>query len=315
MYNDRQVIFTDGACDVQNSKIVVEQPGQSFVRYSGILTTLLLMILKFSKHCMFKVHSLSTGANSSLLLGFRIPFRAKFPVPLQISILYTDSSFVVKIVEAITQQVFDHKTHQMAHCDLVQRIRATWDPFHFRVFKVKSHRSLDTAHDRQDLYTILGNALADKTAKTTNKQHLPIMTTITTEIADHCETQKSLLLRIYRYLVDLNSLHSIIWLEKEKAQDGDPNTQGIDDIFLYQDQLLNWVVAGPEWTVSSILLPVVAHACPAGYGLAKAVWAFFESLTWRHPDLPLQKNDYGVTCYELAIHFTLFAGACLPVAS
>lgn len=62
-----------------------------------------------------------------------------------------------------------------------------------------------------------------------------------------------------------------------------------------------------------LLLPVVAHACPAGYRYAVAVWHLFQQLTWRHLDLPLDKEDFGITWCELALQFTIFAGKCLPV--
>ena len=39
--------------------------------------------------------------------------------------MYTDSQFVVQIIEAIASQTFDHKTHQMAHCDLINTMRST----------------------------------------------------------------------------------------------------------------------------------------------------------------------------------------------
>ena len=36
-------------------------------------------------------------------------------------------------------------------------------------------------------------------------------------------------------------------------------------------------------------------------------------LTWRHPDLHIEKTDYGVTWYELVLHFIAFAGRCMPI--
>lgn len=39
----------------------------------------------------------------------------------------------------------------------------------------------------------------------------------------------------------------------------------------------------------------------------------FCQLTWKHPDLPLSKDDFGITWCELALQYTIFAGKCLPV--
>ena len=42
------------------------------------------------------------------------------------------------------------------------------------------------------------------------------------------------------------------------------------------------------------LHPVVAHACPASAQIAHCVCLFFQHLTWRHPDLPPLKHDFGI---------------------
>lgn len=118
----------------------------------------------------------------------------------------------------------------MAHCDLVTQLKTTWDPFHFRILKVKSHRSLNTAESPTDLYTILGNMLADETAKVTNRQDLDVLLSITNNIDHHCQAQQEVLLDIYRYLVDLNALHSKIRLGKDKSTDGDDTIGNIDEI-------------------------------------------------------------------------------------
>ena len=42
----------------------------------------------------------------------------------------------------------------------------SWNPLFCQIRKVKSHRKLEEAIDTDDLYTILGNDLADQAAKT-----------------------------------------------------------------------------------------------------------------------------------------------------
>lgn len=93
---------------------------------------------------------------------------------------------------------------EVAHCDLIQTIRSTWDPYHFRVIKTKSHRLLQSATDPDDLYNILGNTLANETARITNKQDIAAMKSITDNIDQHCSIQQIALLHVYRYLIDLN---------------------------------------------------------------------------------------------------------------
>lgn len=123
----------------------------------------------------------------------------------------------------------------MAHYDLVQRVRDTWDPFHVRAIKVKSQRSLDSAHSTPDLYSILGNTLADETAKVTNKQDICLLQA-TQAIFQHTEAQIAAL------------LHSKINLDKENQVDGDAQTKGIDEISHCSEILVNWKVRCPCWT-------------------------------------------------------------------
>ena len=85
------------------------------------------------------------------------------------------------------------------------------------------------------------------------------------------------------------------------------------NIKIVMQTLLDWAPDAPFWYFSGDLLSVVAHACPAGGQIARCAWAFFQKLEWRHPDLPLLKSDFGITWYELTVHFTLYAGRCLPI--
>lgn len=62
---------------------------------------------------------------------------------------------------------------------------------------------------------ISGNTVADETAKITNKQDITAMISITENIDHHCRRQQSVLVAIYRYLLDLNALHSKMCLEKD----------------------------------------------------------------------------------------------------
>lgn len=92
-------------------------------------------------------------------------------LPDKVLSIYTDSSFVQKILEALSTDALTPKTFQLAHADLIEILQQRWNP-RLQVFKVKSHRSLDQASGVDDLYTILGNTAADETAKMINKRDL-----------------------------------------------------------------------------------------------------------------------------------------------
>ena len=146
-----------------------------------------------------------------------------------------------------------------------------------------------------------------------NGQELPFLKTACDEIDYHSSVQQQALSEIFAYLSELNALHGALNLEKEKDAAENHEYNSSEAITKIHEILLAWVPDGPLWSCQAELPEVVAHACPSGGQIARGVWSFFHCLTWRHPDLPPQQNDFGVTWYELAVHFTLYAGTCLPV--
>lgn len=56
----------------------------------------------------------------------------------------------------------------MQNAVLIHNLQQLWNPLFHQVLKVKPHREFQDARELDDLYTILGNDLADKTAKQIN---------------------------------------------------------------------------------------------------------------------------------------------------
>lgn len=227
--------------------------------------------------------------------------------------LFRDSSFVERLATAVATQTLDPTQYNIAHYDLVQVLQTTWNPALFQIHKVKSHCPLSQATDVNHLYRVLGNTVADETATLVNKQDIPVMQNACHSIQCHSRVQTQTLSKIYAYLCDLNSLHMTRRIEKEKSQAEESDLNNSDAIAHIQQVLCDWVPDGPYWYFDESLHPVIARACPAGGQIARCVWLFFQQLEWRHPDLALQKSDFGVTWYELTIHFSLYAGRCLPI--
>lgn len=235
-------------------------------------------------------------------------------IPRPLVDIYTDSSFVVHImVQMVSQFQPALQRYNLAHVDLVQRLRLAWDTHSFQIHKVKSHRSYSEALDAQDLYTIMGNTLADETAKVINRQDIPTFKEAADNISLHSMRQMEALLCVYRYLCTLNQLQSTLRIEKEKSENEALQAQGHDEISYLKATFSEWKVEGPLWTFSEDLPEVVAQACPAGSQIAKCVWHFFRALQWRHPDIPLPPSDHGITWYELVVYFTLYAGLTMPI--
>ena len=120
-------------------------------------------------------------------------------VPRPLIDLYTDSSFVQKIVHSLNTCMLDPRTYRLAHYDLIRRLQMSWDPCLFQLHKVKSHRDYADANDLLDLYTILGNTVADETAKLINRQDIAAFRQAAENIRTHSQNQMDALLCVYKY--------------------------------------------------------------------------------------------------------------------
>jgi len=112
------------------------------------------------------------------------------------------------ILQSFAQGTLDPRTYQKAHADLLRVVQQNWKPLFHNIHKVKSHRKFEDACDPADLYTIMGNDLADTTAKQINKLDTPLLLTATQKKFEHSKRQLYVLSAIYRYLAELNALHS-----------------------------------------------------------------------------------------------------------
>ena len=233
--------------------------------------------------------------------------------PQRFMSIFSDSSFVVKIISAISNGCLSTKVHHLAHADLVQTLSSVWDPLYHSIFKVKSHRCKEDAADVDDLYTILGNDFADHVAKEINKRDLPVLLEAVNTISQHSQRQIAALFEVYLYLAELNSLHSLLKLEKEHPSQTQGSNNSVDAFANFQNILSTWSVGEPSWIFHEDLPKVVALACPSGAHIAFRVWYFFRQLKWRDPSLSRRADDFGITWFELAVAYAVFFGSWLPL--
>ena len=233
--------------------------------------------------------------------------------PNQFMSIHTDSDYALRLVEAIASNTLDPKTFQKSHVNLIHQLQQCWNPLFFQIYKVKSHRSLEEAVDLCDLYTILGNNLADQVAKKINQIDLPHFQDTAEAVFRHSSNQTDALLLIYQYLADLNMLHSKLKVEKEKNAASERQHNTLDAHANFQSVLRQWDVGPSFWSVDVELPEIVAQGCPVGAGVAYKVWQMFQTFRWRPSEAPVASGDFGITWYELALYCALFTGTCLPI--
>ena len=233
--------------------------------------------------------------------------------PNQFMSIYTDSDYALRLVEAIASNTLDPKTFQKSHTDLIQQLLQCWNPLFYQIRKVKSHRNLEDAVDLDDLYTILGNDLADQVAKKINQLDVPPFQDAAEAVFRHSLNQIDALTLIYQYLADLNSLHSNLKIEKETNAASEHQHNTLDAYANFQLALCQWDVGPACWSLDVDLPEVVAQGCPVGASVAYKVWKMFHTFRWQPHEAPVATGDFGITGYELALYYALFTGTCLPI--
>ena len=124
--------------------------------------------------------------------------------------IYTDAQYVVNISEQIRTSVLSIRTDKIQNWDIISELRDLWFRKPISVFKVKSHREVSSAVDIHDLWTILGNNLADMAA-TASLQHVPNeIKQLYLKAHQHRETEKGFLHTVLTYIVALNRERSTI---------------------------------------------------------------------------------------------------------
>ena len=78
------------------------------------------------------------------------------------------------------------------------------------------------------MYCILGNTVADETAKLTNRHDISPLVNAATAVRTHSHRQIQDLLQVFRYLIDLNVLHINLKLEKEARLAEENENSGVD---------------------------------------------------------------------------------------
>lgn len=205
--------------------------------------------------------------------------------------IHTDSDFAFHLVEAISNHTLDPKIFQKAPADLIHQLQRFWNPLFHQIKKVKSHRQLEDAENPEDLYTILGNDLSDRVAKQINQMDMPHFQDAADSIFEHTNKQMDALLTIYRYLAELNALHSSLKIEKERDAATTHQFNTLDAYTSFQSALCQWDVGPDCWVLETDLpeLPeIIAQGCPVGATVAYKVWQMFRTFRWRPHNLLYQ---------------------------
>lgn len=144
---------------------------------------------------------------------------------------------------------------------------------------MKSHRDFASARSPDDSCQILGNQVADETAKLINIQEFHMLKEVTDNISEHSKLQLEAIHSICQHLVDLHGLH----LKLKKTTFQIEIMETVDFYATFRDRLRNWQITGPKFLLQGEFHPVVEH----GSFLGRKVTRHVESL----PRAPVARSS------------------------
>eukprot|EP00438_Fugacium_kawagutii_P032592 Skav236458 [mRNA] locus=scaffold1758:491624:494703:+ [translate_table: standard] len=239
----------------------------------------------------------------------------------------TDAQYVHDLVQYIEHPSDSAIDVNTSNCDIIEHIIPLWQASRFRVRKVKSHRSPNSATDIQDLYDILGNACADAAVSAILKKASGPIAAMSQRIASFHQNEKMMLHKVFQYLVDLNKAR----IRSLPTADVKPSP-----VVLPPKQPAGTPVVLPSDVMGADALPVLQHfapedyeamahaempteevlqACQQGANMARAVVIWLQKLKWPKMDEAFKphRSDWGISWIELFYDFHAFTGMFFPV--
>lgn len=267
--------------------------------------------------------------NRAELQAMVVAVEAIAPLQPQSSISFcTDSQYVANFVQAIEYGHVDSHPHKHSHWDLIQRLMFWWDPVHYTIIKIKSHRKVEDATSPQDCLNIWGNMFADEAAVKTRQNDLPEYDQLCSDVRQHYIQQKKLLPQIWQYMLD--SAYQRLLKTEADAKYHKDLPMGLSQVNLqpacdsegnnvdtpltlrlkkYQD----WTVLGEIHQMPPEPHQVVFWSCTWGINMSRLVWRYLTLLKWPRADAPHGGMIVGylgsslpfLSCYGLGTHSLL----------
>eukprot|EP00438_Fugacium_kawagutii_P031368 Skav216014 [mRNA] locus=scaffold833:343710:344996:+ [translate_table: standard] len=270
------------------------------------------------------VHGSQTAARGELT-GFLRALQAAIQLPEHTRVDFvTDAKYVWDLVDHIQDPAYLTMDVNTSNIDLIEQIIPLWSHPRFQVRKVKSHRSIDSAVDRADLYDILGNACVDKAVSAILQFTHKDILAMTHRIADFHKREKEKLGQVAKYLIDLNRTR-MNFLEKIKleprpvVQVSASDPVGAMPCKLMGDEARNFLAVytpndHTQFATDEIPDMECFLACQQGARLSMAVVFWLQTLLWP-PDVETTQaaSDWGISWLELFFDFNISTAMTFPI--
>eukprot|EP00435_Cladocopium_sp_Y103_P040584 s1003_g11.t1 len=247
----------------------------------------------------------------------------KYDALVSVSIV-TDASYVCFVDYALRNNLCDFPNHKTKNGDIILEIKKYWNQ-RVRVFKTKSHRTLEEAADWHDLWTIYGNAAADLAA-TVSLRNVPLeIRSLFNNIASFHKAEAVMLQRVLSYMVELNRARDAAMksadIVGQPVKQDEPSSQFMPARLMGSEALRFLQSFSPPDYVPLFQLEEVDkstyHGILQGANFTAAVVEWLAHCKWPQ-DVPKdysRSDDWGISWLELLFSFVLFSKRPPPVKS
>eukprot|EP00435_Cladocopium_sp_Y103_P050765 s2212_g15.t1 len=247
----------------------------------------------------------------------------KYDALVSVSVV-TDASYVCFVDFALRNNLGDFPNHKTRNGDVILEIKKHWNE-HVRVFKTKSHRSLEDAADWHDLWTIYGNSAADLAA-TVSLRNVPLeIRSLFNNIAAFHKAEAVMLQTVLSYIVELNRARDAAMksadIVGQPIKQDEPSSQFMPARLMGNEALHFLQSFSPVDYVPLFQLDEVDkstyHGILQGANFTAAVVDWLAHCKWPR-DVPKdysRGDDWGISWLELLFSFVLFSKRLPPVKS
>ena len=249
--------------------------------------------------------------HAGLQIGLQTINRAEFTAALQVvqscesGCIVTDSQWTVDTFKRVQQDSVAWHYYNDANYDLIVLLCFCFNDMgrkaeNFCIKKIRAHQNRTEIESNLDLYGVVANELADKTAKKAVSETVSVMHQLIWEVGRFYQQQRQILRQFLDILVEVDIRRS-----EAKEHVKNETLPGL----LYAQDLKHVSVASTNFEVITDVPTTVLAGFIPGPGLLQTLVNWAALIRW--PDT-LCEGCLGISHYELAVNFCVATNSCFP---
>lgn len=232
------------------------------------------------------------------------------------AVIYTDSQYVVDLASRLRHLPAVLHLHKRSNFDLLHRLCIALKRGTYEVRKIKAHQTPNASHTDHERFCVMGNSLADETARPSAKR---LVQQIHQHLLDPDDPQDALVLnkdRRWQYLLELKRVRATLVRAQQVEE-----VQSLGQTQNFFQWATNYTPTGEQWhpaTFSDEQLEDISSCCMWGSEFALAFYHWCHTLIWKadgdqsRPYQTAGKVPLGISWPELVINFCIAQQQWVP---